>query len=76
VGALDSVVNPKSFVSIVLDIMKFTRLSLAKRIILVAIAIVFFLAALIRRDGGRTSPLPNQFDSISFQPIRETREVS
>jgi hypothetical protein len=56
--------------------MKFTRLSLAKRIILVAIAIVFFLAVLIRRDGGRTSPLPNQFDSISFQPIRETREVS
>jgi hypothetical protein len=56
--------------------MKFTRLSLAKRIILVAIAIVFFLAALIRRDdGGRTSPLPNQFDSISFQPNRETREV-
>ena len=53
--------------------MKFTRLSLAKRMTLVAIGIIFFLAALVRRDGAR--PVSNQFDSISFQPIRETKLV-
>jgi hypothetical protein len=54
--------------------MKFTRLSLAKRISLVAIGIVLFLVALLRRE--RTTLMTKQFDSISFnQPIRENQVV-
>jgi hypothetical protein len=52
--------------------MKFTRLSLAKRISLVAIGIALFLVALLRRE--RTILVTKQFDSISFnQPIRENQ---
>jgi hypothetical protein len=53
--------------------MKFTRLSLAKRISLVAIGIVLFLVALLRRE--RTTLVTKQFDSISFNQVAINRKV-
>ena len=53
--------------------MKFTRLSLAKRISLVAIGIVLFLVALLRRE--RTILVTKPFDSISFNQVAINRKV-
>ena len=53
--------------------MKFTRLSLAKRISLVAIGIVLFLVTLLRRE--RTLLVTKQFDSISFNQVAINRKV-
>ena len=53
--------------------MKFTRLSLAKRISLVAIGIVLFLVALLRRE--RTILVTKPFDSISFNQVVINRKV-
>ena len=53
--------------------MKFTRLSLAKRISLVAIGIVLFLVALLRREP--TILVTKPFDSISFNQVVINRKV-